>query len=88
MASVVFFDCAPGFFVDGGISCGLIDADVVDFEFLRPDGLVDSLGTAPGAADGDIEQQVEGLVEGPLTIVGLGVCGAFVDEGKEAFAID
>ena len=56
------FDFAPGLAVDGGGR--LVDADVVYFHPLWPDVVGYALLPAPCAADGDIEQQVEGLVEG------------------------
>ena len=88
MGLVVLFDLAPGLFFDGGVGRRLVDTHVVDFELLRPDSFVYTLCTAPSAADGDIEQQVEGAVKGPLLVVGIFIGQAFVGEGEIAPVVD
>ena len=46
----------------------LVDANVVDEHLLRPRVRVDPLGSAPVAADGEVEDDVEVLVVRPAVV--------------------
>ena len=63
-------------------------ADVVNLEPLRPDALVHALLAAPVAADGDVEQDAEVLVERPLPLVGLGICQTLVGKREVGEVVD
>ena len=66
----------------------MVDADIVDLQLLRPDISGNALSATPTAADGEIKQQVEGAIEGPLAVIGVGVGEAFIGKSEMVFAVD
>ena len=61
----------------------LEDADVVDLHYGRKSCFVHALRTAPGTAPGEVQSDVEGLVERPGAYIALAV----VLEREELFAV-
>jgi hypothetical protein len=65
-----------------------VNPNVIDFHALRPDTLIHTLLAAPGSTDGDVEEEVEGFVEGPLFEISRRVSQTFVLESEVVLLID
>jgi hypothetical protein len=75
--------------MSGGGFGALVDADVIDDKPLWEDGIIDAALAAPGSADGEVQNDVLGCIEGPridaCAVVGEGEIFSVVDEELEFF---